>query len=348
MRVYRSSTAAAVVVACAIGLLAAPGAAFAAPAPPGDSVRLEDVRKRLDRLYHEAAVATDAYNAVEEQVTEQSGTVSDLKKKIADGQKRLDGLKNRAGAAARAHYRTGGGLPPGAGLILSDDPEDFLDGAGRLKEGQRATEGLIAALARTQVNLRIYAEDAAANWDELERTRKKKDSAQQKVKQKLADAEELWTSLATRERERLREMELERERAAQAAWLGSGVLDEVAAEGSGAGGKAVAYARKQLSKPYEWGAEGPGSFDCSGLTQQAWAAAGTDIPRTSQEQWRALPRVDESRMRPGDLIVYNTDASHIALYIGDGEMIHAPRPGRSVTVAGAGSMPILGVVRPDM
>ncbi|WP_143650092.1 C40 family peptidase, partial [Streptomyces tricolor] len=89
------------------------------------------------------------------------------------------------------------------------------------------------------------------------------------------------------------------------------------------------------------------SFDCSGLTSQAWATAGRPVPRTSQEQWRQLERVDVKDMRPGDLVIYFDDASHVGMYIGDGAIIHAPRPGRTVTIAGAGSMPILGVVRPD-
>ncbi len=103
----------------------------------------------------------------------------------------------------------------------------------------------------------------------------------------------------------------------------------------------------QIGKDYEWGAEGPDTFDCSGLMLRAWEAAGERIPRTSQEQWRLLPRVEITDMRPGDLIVYKKDAGHVGMYVGDGMMVHAPRTGRQITLAGAGSLPILGVVRPD-
>lgn len=109
----------------------------------------------------------------------------------------------------------------------------------------------------------------------------------------------------------------------------------------------MAFATAQIGKPYVWGAEGPGSYDCSGLTSQAWLAAKRPIPRTSQEQWRLLPRIDIQDMRPGDLIIYHADASHVGMYVGDGTIVHSPRPGRNVTLAGAGSMKILGVVRPD-
>ncbi|MER5489455.1 C40 family peptidase, partial [Streptomyces sp. NPDC002812] len=127
----------------------------------------------------------------------------------------------------------------------------------------------------------------------------------------------------------------------------SGVLKDLRTAASRAGRKAVAFATAQIGKPYEWGAEGPRTYDCSGLTSQAWAAAGHPIPRTSQEQWRQLTHVALKDMRPGDLIIYFDDASHVALYVGGGRIVHAPRPGRTVTLAGAGEMPILGVVRPD-
>ncbi|WP_338103837.1 C40 family peptidase, partial [Streptomyces rhizosphaericus] len=68
--------------------------------------------------------------------------------------------------------------------------------------------------------------------------------------------------------------------------------------------RALAYALNQIGKPYVWGAEGPNSFDCSGLTSSAWAYAGRTIPRTSQEQWRQLPRVPLNQLRPGDLVIY--------------------------------------------
>src|SRR5699024_11663565 len=71
--------------------------------------------------------------------------------------------------------------------------------------------------------------------------------------------------------------------------------------------------------PILWGAEGPTSYDCSGLTSQAWAAAGRPIPRTSQEQWRLLPHIAIKDMRPGDLIIYHADATHVGMYVGNGQ-----------------------------
>ncbi|MFJ7077937.1 NlpC/P60 family protein [Streptomyces sp. NPDC098781] len=355
----RGLITAAVTVVCAVTVLAAPGTAFAAPSPspspsaspssppaPVSNKELEEVRAKLEKLYHSAAVATDAYNAAEEAVERQSAEIVSLAKKIVKGQERLAELKKRAGAAAAAQYRSGG-LPDEAHLMLSDDPGAFLDGAGRVLQGQRATKGLLAEMTRTQQDLELYAKDASAQWQKLEAGRKAKAAAQKKIEKQIKAAEQLESQLEKEEKERLAELEKEAAYAAQTAWLDSGILKDIKGQASEQGRKAVEYASAQLGKPYEWGAEGPMTYDCSGLTSEAWASAGTGIPRTSQEQWKQLERIDIKDMRPGDLIIYNEDASHVALYIGDGAIIHAPRPGRTVTIAGAGSMRILGVVRPD-
>ncbi|WP_406317503.1 C40 family peptidase [Streptomyces sp. NBC_00118] len=343
---------AAVALVSALTVLTAPGAAVASPArpaPPSTSDRgadLEQVRARLDGLYHDAAVATEAYNAAEEKAEKQSGQIVQLAKDIVAGQKKLDRLKSRAGAAARQQYRDGG-MPPEAQLMLSDDPPRFLDGADRMRQGQHATKGLLGEMARTQEDLQTYAQDATRNWKKLEAGRKEKARAKKKIKSKIAAAEKLESQLEKEERERLKKLEQQAEYKRQTAWLGSGVLKDIKGSASAQGKKAVAFATGQLGKPYVWGAEGPGSYDCSGLTSRAWSAAGRPIPRTSQEQWKQLKHIDIKDMRPGDLIIYFGDASHVGMYIGDGAIVHAPRPGRNVTVAGAGSMAILGVVRPD-
>ncbi|TDT24027.1 NlpC/P60 family protein [Streptomyces sp. BK208] len=358
-------TTAAVTVVCTVTVLAAPGTAFADPGPspstsPGASAAspaptapaatpgrdLEAVRKKLDGLYRAAASATEEYNAAEEKAEKQNAEIVELGKKVVAGQKKLDRLKDRAGAAARAQYRTGG-LPDGAKLVLSDDPEDFLDGTGRVIQGQRATKGLLGELTRAQEDLKTYRADASARLEELEANRKVKATAQKKIEKQVAAAEKLESELEKEEKERLARLEKQAQADAQTAWLGSGILDDLGTQATERGRKAVEYATAQIGKPYQWGAEGPKSFDCSGLTSQAWVSAGRTIPRTSQEQWKRLEHVDIEDMRPGDLIIYFDDASHVGMYVGDGSVVHAPRPGRSITVAGAGSMPILGVVRPD-
>ncbi|MGW2229594.1 C40 family peptidase [Streptomyces formicae] len=353
----RYSTATAVALICAAAVLAAPGTAFAQAAggpaerlpkkpTPGTGKSLEQVRKDIEKLYHDAGVATDAYNAAEESADKQSQQIVKLAKDITKAQEKLRKLKSRAGAEARAQYRNGG-MPPEAQMMLSGSPSQFLDGAGRMRAGQKATKGMLTELERTEEDLRIYAKDATSRWTKLEANRKSKAASKKKIKQKIADAEKLESRLEKDERERLRKMEEEAALKKQSAWVSSGVLKDIDGKASPQGKKAIAFATAQIGKPYVWGAEGPGSYDCSGLTSKAWAAAGKGIPRTSQEQWKQLPRVDIKNMRPGDLIIYHSDASHVGMYLGDGAIVHAPRPGRDVTITGAGSMQILGVVRPD-
>ncbi|MEU5522682.1 NlpC/P60 family protein [Streptomyces sp. NPDC047860] len=355
----RGLLAAAVAVVCAVTVLAAPGTAFAAPTPPpppgttasvtvvdGPDKELEAVRKKLDKLYRAAAVATEEYNAAEEKAKKQSAEIVRLAEKIVKGRERLDRLKERAGAAAAAQYR-GGGLPPEARLVLSDSPQEFLDGAGRVRQGEHATKGLLGEMSRTQQDLEQYAQDADTQLKELEAGRKAKAKARKKIEKRIKTAEKVESELEEEEKERLARLEKRAADQAQAGWLSSGILDEIDGKATKQGREAVAYATAQIGKPYQWGAEGPKTYDCSGLTSQAWIAAGRSMPRTSQAQWKQLERVDIEDMRPGDLIIYFDDASHVGMYVGDGIMVHAPRPGRSVTLAGAGSMPILGVVRPD-
>ncbi|NEA47970.1 C40 family peptidase, partial [Streptomyces sp. SID10815] len=108
---------------------------------------------------------------------------------------------------------------------------------------------------------------------------------------------------------------------------------------------AVAAARSALGRPYVWGANGPSGFDCSGLMQWSYAQAGVHLPRTSQEQRFAGRRIPLSQARPGDLVVYRSDAGHVAMYMGHGRVIHAPYPGAPVRYDPVDMMPVASVTR---
>lgn len=350
-------------VACVLGVLAGPlaaGTAYADPVPKPEpdpkpsassgsgsgAKSLEEVRQEIDDLHSKAESATEAYNAAEEKAKEQQKDVASLARKIRANQRKMDSLKNRAGALARAQYRTGG-MPDEAQLMLADSPSQYIRNAGLLRKGQQATKGFLGTLTGTRSRLDGYAAEAADRWQRLESNRKAKAKAKKTVEDRLKKAEKLRSQLAANERKQLAEMEKRAASARQAGWLKTGILDEIHGKASKAGKRALAYATDQVGKDYEWGAEGPKTFDCSGLTMRAWQAAGETLPRTSQRQWKDLPQVPVEKMRPGDLIIYKEDASHVGMYVGDGAMVHAPRTGRQVAVEGAGSMPILGVVRPD-
>ncbi|MCB5911672.1 C40 family peptidase [Streptomyces pinistramenti] len=321
------------------------GAADGGQAAAADR-RLEEVHRKIEDLYRKAEQATDAYNGAKEQVEVQQKEIVKLARTIDGTQRKLAALKRQAGALASAQYR-GGGIPAEARLMLDGDPEGFLDNATLARKGQHAAKSVIGQLTRLKADLQDYADAATDRWERLDANREKKEKAQRDIEKKIGEAKKLESRLAAKEKARLKKLEDAQALAEQQKWLDSGALAEISNKASAAGKKALAFATAQIGKDYVWGAVGPDTFDCSGLTLRAWQAGGTTIPRTSQEQWRQLPRVEVKDMRPGDLIIYFSDASHVGMYLGDGAIVHAPRPGRQVTIAGAGSMPILGVVRPD-
>ncbi len=114
----------------------------------------------------------------------------------------------------------------------------------------------------------------------------------------------------------------------------------------GSAGKAVATARAQLGKPYEWGAAGPGSFDCSGLTMYAWDAAGVALPHSSRAQFSSLPHVARSKIQPGDLLFYGNPIHHVGIYEGGGIMINAPETGENVRRDSINRSDYVGAARP--
>ena len=114
----------------------------------------------------------------------------------------------------------------------------------------------------------------------------------------------------------------------------------------GAAAAAVAYAYAQLGKPYRYGAAGPDSFDCSGLTKAAWGAAGVSLPHNAARQYSSMAHLTRANLAPGDLVFYYSDIHHVALYIGNGMVIHAPHTGDVVRVAGMDMAPIYGYGRP--
>ncbi|MFJ7410019.1 NlpC/P60 family protein [Streptomyces sp. NPDC098077] len=177
-----------------------------------------------------------------------------------------------------------------------------------------------------------------------------------------AEAKEKAARLAARQaaeaKERAEAEEKAREEAAKESGGGSGTgsgsgtgTDPGTGSGTDSGyaakaEKVLAFARAQIGKPYVWGASGPSSYDCSGLTQAAWREAGVTLPRTTWDQVEVGTRVATSDLIPGDLVFFYDDISHVGIYKGDGMMIHAPKPGANVREESIYSMPIYGSVRP--
>ncbi len=132
----------------------------------------------------------------------------------------------------------------------------------------------------------------------------------------------------------------------RAATTTSGDSAHSSATGSSKGAKALAYAKAQLGEPYARSGAGPSSWDCSGLTMMAWGSAGVSLPHSSRQQFSRGQRVAKSDLRPGDLVFFYSDIHHVGLYAGNGQVIHAPRPGKSVEYIKMSYMPYAGARRP--
>ncbi|MFE7169902.1 NlpC/P60 family protein [Streptomyces sp. NPDC057616] len=331
-------------IVCAIALLPSPS--YAAPSTPDrqDDKSIEQIRAELDGLYREAEVATEAYNTANEKAAAQEKRLTSLRKDLARTEGRVNDLHDLAGAAARTQYRGGDLASTGIQLLLGDHPDQALDEASQARQALRSLVNVSETQKSARAEVSRQTDAAAKKLRELKSTRADKAAAKKKIETKIAEAEQIEAGLQTRQTRKLAQLEKEDTEKAKSRWTGSDGGGGTKATGAAA--NAVDFAMAQIGKPYVWGAVGPSSYDCSGLTSTAWAAAGHPIPRTSQAQWHGLTRVSLSSARPGDLIIYFGDATHVGMYIGGGRIVHAPRPGRTVTIAPAASMPILGVVRP--
>ncbi|MFI9774645.1 NlpC/P60 family protein [Streptomyces sp. NPDC051956] len=332
--------------------LAAPGPASAAPTrepqplPAANRTATATLLTDLQRLYQEAEKATEKYNATAEKLKKRRKTAGDLARKLATARTSLHDSRGAAGRLAREQYQGSSNISPYLRLLLARDPQHALDQGHvirRVAQERMATVDRLVGGEKRADSLATQARRALAEQTRLsERQKKNRDAVQARLK----DVERLLASLGPGQLAELTRLEDAGMAKAQKTFMASGALSSQRAP-SRAGDAALAYAVKQIGKPYVWGAEGPAAFDCSGLTSQAWEHAGEDIPRTSQEQWAKLPRVPLNELRPGDLVVYFRGATHVAMYLGDGMVVQAPRPGAKVKVSPIAANPLLGAVRPD-
>ncbi|QNE75504.1 NlpC/P60 family protein [Streptomyces finlayi] len=314
------------------------GAAHAEP-----RLTAAQVRAKIDRLYHDAEVATERYNGTKEKATASARSVDRLRDEAARRTERLNTARHTLGSLATAQYRSGG-LDPAVQLALSSDPDQYLQRASYLDRAADRQAGLLNGIRRqvtdaAQLRARAEGELATLTARRAELTKHK-----ERVRTKLADARRLLGTLTAGRR-------ADYERAADAAHGGGAVRADrgtprgaVSAPNARAA-QAVDFAYGAIGKPYVWGATGPSAYDCSGLTQAAWRAAGVSLPRTTYTQISAGQRVSRSELAPGDLVFFYSGISHVGLYIGGGQMIHAPRPGAPVRIAPIDQMPFAGATR---
>ncbi|MCX4674280.1 NlpC/P60 family protein [Streptomyces sp. NBC_01433] len=317
-----------------------------AGAGPGTSKSVGELLTELRTLYQQAEEATETYNGTAEQLKKRTAATGRLTSDLAKARRALDGSRDDAGRLAREQYQGRSEYSAYLHLLLARDPVHALDQSHvieRAAAGRAATVNRLTGAEKRAAALATASRKALAEQRALTAKQKKQRDT---VRSKLNRVEALLATLSAEQLAGLATLEGRNTAKAQRELVTSGALSSTRPP-SEQGGDAVAFAVEQIGKPYLWGAEGPDSFDCSGLTSQAWSKAGHAIPRTSQEQWRELPKVPMESLRPGDLVVYFPKATHVALYIGDGMVVQAPRPGASVKVSPVASNPLLGAVRPD-
>ncbi|MCD0482921.1 NlpC/P60 family protein [Streptacidiphilus sp. ASG 303] len=345
----------AVLAAAALAVPAAASAAWAAPGPSGPApadplaqarATLGPLLDQLHELYRTAEEATEKYNDASEQLERHRAEVADLDRRIGEKQAQLDAGTDIAAELARAQYRNGS-LSAYAEMLLADSPYEALDRGHALQQAGDAQTALLDALRADQAALAALRTRADASLRLVQQLADRQRHARDDVRRRLDEVERTVTSLTGAQRADLERLEKREADEAQLSLLASGTLGKSRRSPSEDGRRAVRYAFEQLGKPYVWGGSGPDVFDCSGLTSQAWLHAGLPIPRTSQQQWAQLRHVPLDQLRPGDLVVYFPGATHVAMYIGAGLIIQAPRPGAFVKVSPMAAMPILGAVRPD-
>lgn len=321
-------SAAAATAAAALG--AAP--ASADPRDTGDATRAT-----VDRLYEEAEKATEHFNKAGERSDRLREKVDQAQDSVARGQERLNRMRGGLGSVAGAQYRSGG-MDPALALLLSEDPDSYLDKASTLDRISERQATALGDLQQAQRKLGQERSEATRDLAELERSRTAVARHKRTVERKLGEARRLLNALPSEERDAF-------DRASRSGRDAS--LPELSglAASSSRAATAVMAARSAVGKPYVWGANGPSGFDCSGLTQWSYAQAGVGLPRTSQAQRYAGRQVSLSEARPGDLVAYRSDASHIGMYMGNGQVVHAPYPGAPVRYDPVGMMPVSSVTR---
>jgi cell wall-associated NlpC family hydrolase len=333
--------------------------------------QLASANDRLEELGRAAGRADEAYNGAVYRLQQAKTEAATAAARAAKAQQTLDGERRQIGRFAVASYQGGGDIAKLGPLFSPDGPQELLDSAGAAHAVSTAMQGSFLRYTATQVvsnAFRMQADQAvakvkaatdtaaaakaraeaaeagqAAAVASMSAERKKqitqlaalRNTSYRVAAQRQNGLEELArkhaAALAAKKAEELRKRIAAREAAERAKEAKRG--PKTSPKGSSA---AIAFALSQLGDPYVWGATGPDSWDCSGLTMEAWAHAGIQLPHYSVAQYEQVKHISADELQPGDLIFWADDANdpstifHVAMYLGSGQMIHAPRTGRPV------------------
>jgi cell wall-associated NlpC family hydrolase len=364
-----------VLVLCGVALGGAgqpPVDAAPGETPAGKITRLRSkaarVQAAIDRINARVGRLVEDYNEAREALAATRAEQARTRRQVLEARRRLRAARRQLGTRLWTIYT--GGAPSTLGQLLGADSlhqalvttkyQEQVVGADRaavdrVERLRRQVEALAARLAAQAERQERLPARLAAKRRLIERRL----AAQRRYLNRLTRQARQAVAEERRRQERLRRQALARrlaaERAARAAaQAGGGWRFEPGRAGapSGAAGRAVAFTRSQLGKPYVWGASGPGSYDCSGLMMAAYRSAGVWLPRVSRAQFTAGPRVGLADLAPGDLVFFAHDVGnpatihHVGMYVGGGVMVEAPYSGARVRIASIGRGDYIGAVRP--
>ncbi|MEP6665713.1 MAG: NlpC/P60 family protein [Nocardioidaceae bacterium] len=333
-------------------LAASPGSADPAgpPADPSGKPTIQEVKTRVDSLNHQAEIASEQLNTVREQMQAAQKRFDALQADVDRKTSRVAKLRSQVVGAALSDYQNAGGLSSTTSFLVADDPGKFMDDMATKAMVQHQQTGLLTKLTQQQRQLGIQEQQAQREVDAIERDKQLAAHHQATLDEKTASAQDLLDQLEADQLARLQAMQAQQttttttttyeppSRSAPRVNLSDVPASERAKV-------AVQTALDQIGDPYVYGAAGPDSFDCSGLTMYAWAAAGVSIPHASSMQPGAGTPVSLDSLMPGDLVFYYSPISHVGMYIGNGNIVHAPHTGSYVEIVPLYSMPVSCAVR---
>jgi cell wall-associated NlpC family hydrolase len=305
-------------------------AASAAPATSAQAAELVAARG------HDLEAVTEQFNEARETLTAQRATAEAAIAQMQQTTATLAAAQQQVRGIARTAY-TGSGLNSFQALMISDSADEFVDRMATLQAVAGHQNGILGeaaeanvAAAQAQATAQKAADAAQASYDAV--------AAQQADLQKqVAEYQALFDQLTAQEKQAAVSASPGGDRASRSAEREAVPSGPIVAD-SAAAQIAVDTAMAQRGKPYVWAASGPGSYDCSGLMAYAYAAAGITLPHSSAMQSRMGQAVSRDELRPGDLVFFYSPVSHVGMYIGNGQMVHAPTSGDVVKVAGIDSM----------
>jgi len=289
--------------------------ASAAPQPTVDQVQA-----RINQLTSQFDKVTEQFDQASQQLSAAQSRLSQVRVHLNHANAQFQAAQANVAQTAAAAFEDTGATSI-AGVLTSGDPSVVL------QQGSLLMELSGSQNAETK-QLLTDASQLADVEQEMQRT----ESGIAALKSQLADHKNSLGTLISTEKATLDSLTVPQQQTVQSNSIGangSSVPQQYTGPTGTQAGQAVAFTYAQLGKPYQWGATGPGSFDCSGLVQAAWAAAGVAIPRDTYEQWAALPHIATSAIQPGDLLYYDGEG-HVAMYVGDGYIIDAPQTGEDV------------------